>query len=81
MSDSSSGRRSVAGYNQFLKLVRRGRAKKVLLACDCDPRFRSAVLAELATHPEIILDQSETASKLASIAGVDVPTAVITLAD
>ena len=79
MSESPSGRRFVAGYNQFAKLVRRGKASEVFLAYDADPAFRSAVLAELKAHPAIEPDISHSAAELAAMAGVEVPTAVITV--
>ena len=71
-------RRLFAGYNQFAKLVRRGKAKKVYLACDADTRFRATVLTELKAHPNVESDFTRSASELAAMAGVDVPTAVIT---
>lgn len=78
MIEDRSARRRVAGYNQFAKLVRRGKAKKVYLAHDADIRFRSAVLTELKSHPNVETDCSRSAAELAAMAGVDVPTAVLT---
>ena len=78
MSDSSCGRKRVAGYNQFAKLVRRGKAVKVWLASDADFVFSGNIRRELASHPDIELDESVNSEQLAKIAGVDVPTAVIT---
>ena len=45
--DKTGGRKPVAGYNQFLKLVRRGKALKVYLAADADGFFIRSVKAEL----------------------------------
>ncbi|MBR5746431.1 MAG: ribosomal L7Ae/L30e/S12e/Gadd45 family protein [Clostridia bacterium] len=81
MSGSPSGRRCVAGFNQFAKLVRRGKAKKVFLAHDADPAFRSAVLAELKAHKAVEVDCSRSSAELAAMAGVEVPTAVVTCAE
>ncbi len=81
MSDSSCGRRKVAGFNQFVKLVRRGKAVKVYLASDADFFFADSIRRELADHPEIELENRYTSKDLATMAGVDVPTAVITETD
>ena len=78
MSDSSCGRRRVAGYNQFVKLVRRGKAVKVYLASDADFFFADGIRRELESHSEIELETRYTSKDLATMAGVDVPTAVIT---
>ncbi len=78
MSDSSGSRRCVAGYNQFVKLVRRGKATKVWLASDADFVFAENIKRELANHPNVILDESQSSEQLKAQAGVDVPTAVIT---
>ena len=78
MSDSIGPRRRIAGYNQFVKLVRRGKAVKVYLASDADVFFTDGVKRELAGHPEVILDVTHTAGDLAAMAKVEVPTAVIT---
>ncbi len=78
MSDSSGQRKRVAGYNQFLKLVRRGKALKVFLAGDADFVFSENIKRELAEHPEVELETRYTSKDLATMAGVDVPTAVIT---
>jgi len=78
MSDSSCGRRRIAGYNQFLKLVRRGKALKVYLANDADVFFAESIKRELATHKSVVLDTAHTADDLAKMANVEVPTAVIT---
>lgn len=78
MSDSSSGRRRVAGYNQFVKLVRRGKAVKVYLANDADYMFGESVKRELASHREVILDTTHSADDLSAMVNVEVPTAVIT---
>lgn len=81
MSDSSCGRRRIAGYNQFAKLVRRGKAVKVYLASDADFMFSENIKRELADHGEIELETRYTSKDLAALAGVDVPTAVITETD
>ena len=78
MSDSSSGRKRVAGFNQFSKLVRRGKALKVYLANDADLFFVTGVKNELEANKTIVLDTSYTSAQLAEMAGVEVPTAVIT---
>lgn len=78
MSDSSCGGKRVAGYNQFVKLVRRGKAVKVWLASDADSVFAENIRRELALNPQIVLDESRNSKQLAKSAGVDVPTAVIT---
>ena len=78
MSDSTCPRRRIAGYNQFVKLLRRGKAKKVYLASDADVFFADGVRRELKAHPEVSLDTTKSLSELAQMAGVDVPTAVIT---
>ncbi len=78
MNDGTCGRRSVAGYNQFVKLVRRGKATKVYLANDADRFFAESIRAELVGRAEVELDTSFSSDELAKKAGVDVPTAVIT---
>ncbi|MBR6562444.1 MAG: hypothetical protein IKK70_00720 [Clostridia bacterium] len=78
MSDSPCPRRRVAGYNQFVKLVRRGKAVKVYLAKDADFYFSEGIRRELESHNNVELDECYTASELAAMAGVEVPTAVIT---
>lgn len=78
MSDSTGGRRRIAGYNQFVKLVRRGKAVKVYLASDADVFFAEGVKRELSGHPDVVLDIGHTADDLAAMARVEVPTAVIT---
>lgn len=81
MSDDPTGVRYVAGYNQFLKLVRRGRAKKVFLANDADMSFDKSARGELAGNPEIELDMSYTSAELAKMFGIEVPTAIVTVTD
>ena len=81
MSDSTGPRRRVAGYNQFVKLIRRGRAVKVYLASDADMFFSEGVKRELESHPEVILDVSHTSDDLAAMVKVEVPTAVVTEAE
>ena len=78
MSDSIGGRRRIAGYNQFVKLVRRGKAVKVYLANDADLFFAEGVKRELASHPEITLVTNRSCDELAAMAKVEVPTAIIT---
>ncbi len=81
MSDNPCPRRRIAGYNQFVKLLRRGKAIKVYLANDADVYFADGVKRELKAHPEVLLDNTHTCDDLAAMAGVDVPTAVITEAE
>ncbi len=78
MSDSTCGTKRVAGYNQFVKLTRRGKAKKVFLASDADFVFAENIKRELSDKPDIELETRYTSKDLATMAGVDVPTAVIT---
>ena len=78
MSDSSCERRRVAGYNQFLKLVRRGKALRVYLANDADVYFSNRIKSELSNAERVELVTRYNSNELASMAGVDVPTAVIT---
>ena len=78
MSDSSCERRRVAGYNQFVKLVRRGKAVKVYLANDADVFFQEGVKRELATRREVVLDTKHSLDDLAAMVNVEVPTAVVT---
>ena len=81
MSDSSCGRKRVAGFNQFAKLVRRGKALKVYLANDADLFFVTGVKNELKGNKKVVLDTSFNSAQLAEMAGVEVPTAVITEAE
>ncbi|MBE6692628.1 MAG: 50S ribosomal protein L7ae-like protein [Ruminococcaceae bacterium] len=76
--DKTDVRKRVAGYNQFLKLVRRGKAVKVYLASDADTFFKIGVKSELSGKQNLKLDEHYTAKQLAEMAGVEVPTAVIT---
>ncbi len=78
MSDSTCGTKRVAGYNQFVKLVRRGKAVKVFLASDADFVFAENIKRELSDKTGIELETRYTSKDLATMAGVDVPTAVIT---
>ncbi len=78
MSDSSSPRRRVAGYNQFSKLVRRGKAIRVFLANDADIYFQNRIKEELSGAKSVELVTRYSSNDLAAMAGVDVPTAVIT---
>ncbi len=78
MSDSSCGRKRIAGFNQFAKLVRRGKALKVYLANDADLFFVTGVKNELEGNKNVVLDTSFNSEQLAEMAGVEVPTAVIT---
>ncbi len=78
MSDSSCGRRRVAGYNQFVKLLRRGKAVKVYLANDADVFFAEGVRRELADRKNVLLDTSYSSDDLAAMVKVEVPTAVVT---
>ncbi len=76
--DKTGDRKRVAGYNQFLKLVRHGKAVKVYLAMDADSYFSMGVKGELSGKHNIKLDENYTSKQLAEMAGVEVPTAVIT---
>jgi len=78
MSDNSGSPKRVAGINQFTKLVRKGRATKVYLANDADIFFSERIKTELSSHPEIEFETRYSSKDLATMAGVDVPTAVIT---
>ena len=78
MSDSSCGKKLVAGFNQFSKLVRRGKAVKVYLAKDADIFFINGVRAELSGNNTVELNTEYTCDRLAELAGVEVPTAVLT---
>ncbi len=78
MKEKPGSRNCVAGINQFYKLVRRGKAARVLLASDADLQFERAVRAELADKPDIGLDVTRDSAQLAEMAGVEVPTAVLT---
>jgi ribosomal protein L7Ae-like RNA K-turn-binding protein len=78
MSDSTGPRRRIAGYNQFVKLVRRGKAVKVYLANDADVYFSEGVMRELSVHKNVVLDVTRTSDDLAAMVGVEVPTAVVT---
>ncbi len=76
--EKSDGRKRVAGYNQFLKLVRHGKAVKVYLAQDADTFFKIGVKGELSGKQNVKLIENYTSKQLAEMAGVEVPTAVIT---
>ncbi len=76
-SDSTGNRRRIAGYNQFAKLVRRGKALKVYLASDADAYFAESIKRELK-NTNIELETRYDSKDLATMAGVDVPTAVLT---
>ncbi len=78
MSDSSDSRRSFAGFNQFSKLVRCGKAVKVYLAKDADPMFVRKVKNELSKAKGVSLDTHFNSAQLAEKAGTEVPTAIIT---
>jgi len=78
MSDSSEGRSWVIGVNQSLKLIRSGKAKRVILAKDADVIFASRVKNEVKKAGDIEVDTRYTSHQLAEKAGVDVPTAIIT---
>lgn len=78
MSDSSDGRSWVIGVNQSLKLIRSGKAKKVILAKDADLMFATKVKEEIKKAGNIEVDSRYTSHQLAEKAGVEVPTAIIT---
>ncbi len=78
MCDSSDSRRCVAGYNQFAKLIRRGKVKKVYLANDADRQFATRVMSELESAQNVEVDTSLTSTQLAEKMGVEVPTAIVT---
>ena len=76
--DNTGDRKRVAGFNQFLKLVRRGKALKVYLANDADSFFSRGVKNELSGQTNVVLDEKYTSKQLAEMVGVEVPTAVVT---
>ncbi|HBR32581.1 MAG TPA: hypothetical protein DD733_10930 [Clostridiales bacterium] len=78
MSDSPDGRSWVIGVNQSLKLIRSGKAKRVILAKDADIMFASRVKNEIKKVGNIEIDTRFTSLQLAEKAGVEVPTAIIT---
>lgn len=75
--ESTCGKKRVAGYNQFVKHVRRGKAVKVFLASDADFVFAENIRREL-DGKGVELETRYSSKDLATMAGVDVPTAVIT---
>jgi ribosomal protein L7Ae-like RNA K-turn-binding protein len=78
MSESSDGRSWVIGVNQSLKLIRSGKAKRVILAKDADAIFVVKVKSAVKKAGDIEVDTRYTSHQLAEKAGVDVPTAIIT---
>jgi ribosomal protein L7Ae-like RNA K-turn-binding protein len=77
MSDSE-GRSWVVGANQSLRIIRSGKAKRVILAKDAEASFASKILSEIKKVGVVEIDTSYTSKQLAEKAGVDVPTAIIT---
>jgi len=77
MSDGD-GRSWVVGVNESLKLIRSGKAKKVILARDADTSFSSKIINEVKKAGEIRVDTRYTSKQLAKKAGIAVPTAIIT---
>lgn len=74
----SDGRSWVAGRNQSLRVIRSGKAKRVILAKDAEASFMAKILNEVRKAGTVELDMSYTSKQLAEKAGVDVPTAIIT---
>lgn len=78
MSDGTDGRSRVIGVNQSLKIIRSGKAKKVILAKDADASFINKIKNEIRKVGGVEIDARYDSSQLAQAAGVDVPTAIIT---
>ncbi|PKM61601.1 MAG: hypothetical protein CVU97_06965 [Firmicutes bacterium HGW-Firmicutes-21] len=78
MSEGPEERSWVIGVNQSLKLIRSGKAKRVILAKDVDVMFATKVMNEVKRAGVIEIDTRFTSHQLAEKAGVDVPTAIIT---
>ena len=67
----------VPGWNQSKKLLKKKLVKVLYLARDADEAFAATVLAE-AKAAGISPDQTKTGAELATLAGVEVFTAVLT---
>ena len=78
MSDNPDGRRWVAGLNQSVKLIRAGKAKKIYLAIDADRAFKERVQEEVRESGGVAVDMRYSAAEIASFAGIDVDTAILT---
>ncbi len=78
MSEGAEGRSRVVGKNQSLKVIRSGKAKKVMLARDADSCFSRSILEEAKKVGLTDIDITHTSQELAKQAGVEVPTAIIT---
>jgi ribosomal protein L7Ae-like RNA K-turn-binding protein len=65
------------GLNQSLKLIRAGKAKRVLLAYDADEVFKDKVVNAAAEYG-VPVDMSRSSDELSKFAGIDVPAAVVT---
>lgn len=74
----SDGRSWVVGKNQSLRIIRSGKAKKVILAKDAEASFTAKILNEIKKAGVVEIDTSYTSKQLAEKAGIDVPTAIIT---
>jgi len=74
----SDGRSWVVGRNQSLRIIRAGKAKRVILAKDAEPSFTAKILSEARKAGVVEIDTSYTSKQLAEKAGIAVPTAVIT---
>jgi ribosomal protein L7Ae-like RNA K-turn-binding protein len=77
MTDSDE-RSWVVGRNQSLRVIRSGKAKRVILAKDAEASFMAKMLNEIKKAGAVEIDTSYTSKQLAEKAGVDVPTAIIT---
>ena len=75
-----AGRLAVAGVKQSKKHVLSGEAREVIIAVDADPRVTAPIL-ELCRQKDIPVKTVPTMRELGSAAGIDVPSAVITIID
>lgn len=69
-------RKREAGLNRSLKLIRRGKVKKVWVASDADLSFVDMVEAEILAKG-LSPDRSKTGQQLACMCGVEVFTAIV----
>ncbi len=80
MQQSSDGGSTMAvGFNQSVKLIRSGKAKKIYLASDADRFFAAKVKDEIRKSGYVETDESMTALRLGEMAGIEVPAAIITI--
>lgn len=79
LQSSEDGSTMAVGYNQSVKLIRSGKAKKVYLASDADRMFTAKVKSEIRSAGYVEMDESLTACRLGEMAGIDVPAAIITI--